>query len=137
MTVLGTRWLRIRRRTLVRFFGLDYIFLYQFGVYLALFIWAVFIVSSRGTIHGWTFLIGTPMVFVGYLIPKKWGVLLCAAGDAAMSYSTGVEAWRMNLVHAPSFGIVITAAIMLCMAARCIRDIVIVASPHAVVLEAE
>src|ERR1700742_2973879 len=94
---LYAHWLIVRPGKLRLFFGIDAIFLYQFGVYLAVWLWAIWrqFLTEHPPLSP-LFLFAPPVVFVGYLIPKKWGVIMCAAGDAAMAWGTVLQAWSAH-----------------------------------------
>lgn len=129
---LGARWIGVHPHeeptTVLRFLGIDYIFLYQFVVYLAVWLWALCALVIHGHVDNQLFLLAPPAAFVGYLFDRKWGIVICAAGDAAMAYGTGFEAWLHR--HDSSFLVVATLALSACMLGRFIRDLVIFTVPQ-------
>lgn len=128
---LGAHWVKVRPKNLVRFFGVDYIFLYQFGVYLALWLWATVNLIRHGYLtYSGLYVFAFPLVVAGYLIPRRWGVMMCAAGDAAMSWTTAQLAWVIYVKGVSGFAVVLAIAIALCMAVRFIRDAAIFFSPR-------
>ena len=104
--------------------GIDAIFLYQFVVYLLIFIWAIHHVATDGLHQDViAFVVAPPIVLAGYLINSRHSVLLCAAGDLAMAYSVG--RYTLGLFQDQGFelDVVLAFSLVLCMAVRFVRDV--------------
>ncbi len=126
----GVEHLRLDRKSLRKFFGIDNIFLYQFGVYFTIWIWALTVLlEGRSTDHRieLALIVAPLIVLIGYIIVGKLGTLLCAGGDLVMSYCTGIKSYEEFQDHGCfSFSVALIGAISLCMFVRMLRDLIII-----------
>jgi hypothetical protein len=127
---------RTPRRDLI---GVDHIFIYQFVVYLVVFSWGVFSLIEGDPTRAsftlaWAFVIAPQLTLAGYIIwyyRRRWrraGLLVAAAGDAAMAVTIGNFATRVLHEHNRSgLSFLLAASLAACMLVRCLRDIAYVA----------
>lgn len=126
----GVNYLQLNRKVVRRFFGIDNIFLYQFGVYFIIWIWALTVLMDGRTTDYHTELamsIAPIVVAAGYMMVGKIGAAFCAGGDLVMAFCTGQRAfWEYNEYNRFSFSTALVMAISLCMFVRMIRDLIII-----------
>lgn len=105
--------------------AIDAIFIYQFVVYLLIWVWAVALVVTGGFHQNQVVFISAPLiVLVGYVINTRKSALLCAAGDLAMAYS--VARYTQTLVDdGVGLDAVLAGALALCMLGRFARDVLV------------